>query len=103
MPRLPLALLALLFACGKDPAPAPVEEASDGPVSGATPRATLDRVKVSTDLSAIRTAIDLYKASNEDALPPDLGSLSVSGLYYPDAYSYDAASGTVSCPELPGL
>ncbi len=95
-------LLCLLIACGEEPAAEPVE-APEGPVSGASPRATLDRVKVSTDLAAIRSAIDLYKASNEGALPPDMASLSVSGLYYADHYAYDAASGTVSCPELPGL
>lgn len=93
-------LLLLGLACGSRSEPTPAKP--DEPVSGSTPRATLDRVKVSTDLSAIRAAIDLYRADHEDAPPPDLGALPVSGLYYPDAYVYDAASGTVSCPELPG-
>ena len=98
-----MVLLILSLVLGCDSASEPPPPAPEGPVSGSTPRASLDRVKVSTDLTAIRAAIKMYRADHEDELPPDMGSLSVSGLYYPDAYSYDASSGEVSCSELPGL
>lgn len=105
MPRLLLAsaLLAALTlnACSKEEAPPP--EAPAGPVAGTSPRATLDRVKVNTDLMALREGVKLYKADHEDALPPDLDSLGVSGLYYAEHYVYDAATGEVHCDALPEL
>lgn len=94
--------LFFLLACGGRQE-APKVEAPAGPLSGGTPRAVLDRVKVSTDLSALRSAISLYKGTHDDALPPDLDSLGVSGLYYADHYLYDAGTGEVHCDELPEL
>lgn len=96
-----LLCFALLSACGGTSTRG--TEAPSGPVSGGSPRATLDRVKVSTDLSALRAAIKMYTAENEGALPPSLDSLGVTGLHYADHYRYDASAGTVSCPELPNL
>lgn len=96
-----LLLLLILNACSKEEAPPPAEP--EGPVAGASPRATLDRVKVSTDLSALRKAIQMYKTENEGALPPSLDTLDVSGLYYGEYYVYDASSGEVHCTELPDL
>lgn len=97
------ALLPLLFllGCGEEERSAPVEP--EGPVAGSSPRATLDQVKVRTDLSALRRAIAMYKTDHEGALPPDLGSLGVSGLHYAEHYEYDPATGDVSCPELPDI
>ena len=79
----------------------PGEEPS--PVNGSSPQATLDRVKVSTDLAAIRTAIQMYRQDHENANAPDLDSLGVSGLHYPDAYTYDPTTGTVTCDSLSNL
>ena len=97
-----IAFLLLLNACSIF-AITPPPDAPTGPVAGSTPRATLDRVKVSTDLSAIRAGIKMYKNDHDGQNAPDMGSLDVSGLYYADAYSYDASAGTVSCSEFPGL
>lgn len=99
-----LLLLVLAIGCGsseEEEVEAP--EAPEGPVGGGTPRAQLDRVKVSTDLSAIRAGIKMYKNDHEGENPPSLAILKVSGLYYADHYEYDAASGTVRCPEIPNL
>ena len=90
-----------LNACSKEEAPPP--EAPAGPVAGTTPRATIDRVKVKTDLAALREGVKLYKTDHEGDLPPDLDSLGVSGLYYGEYYVYDAATGEVHCTELPDL
>lgn len=66
---------------------------------GSQARARLDAVKSDTDLAVIRSSITLYRQTNEGQNPPDLASLGINGLYYPDKYVYDAGSGTVSCPE----
>ena len=96
-----LSLLLLLAGCEvREPAPA-----DDGPSSTASSaRVILDRVRVSTDLAVLRSAIRMYRAAHEDQLPPDLQALEILGqLQYPDAYDYDPSSGGVSCSELPGL
>lgn len=95
-------LLVFLLACGGRQE-APKIEAPSGPLAGGTPRAVLDRVKVSTDLSALRSAVSLYKGTHDDELPPDLGTLGVTGLNYPDHYVYDAGTGEVRCDDLPDL
>jgi len=41
----------------------------------------------------------LYRQVNEGQNPPDIASLGINGLYYPDKYVYDASTGTVTCPE----
>lgn len=96
-----LTSLLTLNACSKEETPPPVEP--EGPVGGTTPRATLDRVKVKTDLAALRKGIQMYKADHEDALPPNMDSLGVTGLYYGEYYQYDASTGEVHCAELPDL
>ncbi len=53
-----------------------------------------DLVKVQLDLSAVRTAIGVYKAE-KGALPASLDELGVEGLNYTDDLSYDPASGEV--------
>lgn len=97
-----VALLVFLLACGKERKPDPVEP--EGPVSGGSgARSTLDRVKVQTDLSTIRSAIRRYAQENEGAFPSDIGALGIQGLYYEAYYTYDASAGTVTCDEFPNL
>lgn len=100
----PLLAVALLLGCSESPSRLdPTPEDANSPIAGGSPKALLDRAKVGTDLAAIRTAIQMYRADHEDANAPSLESLGVTGLQYPDAYTYDAATGTVTCDELPGL
>lgn len=94
-------LLVIAIGCGS--AEEPPSEAPEGPVAGGSPRAQLDRVKVSTDLSALRTAIKMYKNDHEGENPSSLDALGVSGLHYADHYEYDSDSGKVHCTELPNL
>lgn len=94
-------LMLLVIACSGEPASegAPM----DAPTSSSSaPRVTIDRVRVTTDLAAIRTAIRGHRTMH-DSFPSSLDDLQLSGLSYPDAYSYDASSGEVSCSEFPGL
>lgn len=94
-------MLILLLACGltSNPTPAP----PSGPTAAEAAKDTLDRAKVSTDLSALRAAIRLYQGEPEGTNPPTLSDLSVNGLSYPGYYEYDPMTGTVTCPEHPAL
>lgn len=94
-------MLLLVLACSGEPASegAPL----DAPTASASaPRVTMDRVRVTTDLAAIRASIRAHRTMH-DGFPSSLDDLQLSGLSYPDAYSYDADSGEVSCAEFPGL
>lgn len=66
---------------------------------GSQARARIDGVKSDTDLAVIRSSINLYRQVNEGRNPPDIASLGINGLYYPDKYVYDPTTGTVTCPE----
>ncbi len=86
-------LLLLLTAC---PQSQVAMVATEG---GSQARARIDAVKAETDLAVIRSSIQLYRQTNEGQNPPDIASLGINGLYYPDEYRYDSTTGTVSCPE----
>ena len=44
----------------------------------------------------------MYPNAHEGEKAPDIGSLDVQGLYYPEKYVFDAEAQTVSCPECGG-
>lgn len=92
--------LSLLIGCMDTPSKLDATPDMDVPSTENSPKGTLDRVKVNTDLAAIRAAIKMYQTDHENANAPDLDSLGVSGLHYPDAYTYDASDGTVRCDAL---
>jgi len=94
-------MLLLALACGL--APSPTDAPTAPPPVAAAAADTLDRVKVATDLAALRTAIRLYQGENEGVNPPTLRDVSVQGLHYPGYYTYDPMTGSVVCPEHPAL
>jgi hypothetical protein len=94
-------LLLALAAClglspgSNDPATAVMTEgASDA-------HDTLDMTRVKADLGVIRSQLKLYAQTHEGEGAPDIASLGVSGLSFPDRYAYDPAAGTVIDPEHP--
>lgn len=106
--RLPPPVLLVSFAlavgaCGASDEAAPSAPVGEPTATGSHARVALDLVRVKADLGAIRSALRTWKGMHEDEWPPDLDSLGLTGLQYPDAYTYDAATGEVSCPELPSL
>jgi len=68
---------------------------------GSQARETIDGTKVKTDLGVIRSQLKLYAQTHEGEKAPDIASLGVSGLSFPDRYAYDPASGTVTDPQHP--
>ena len=95
------AVLFLLSCSGTPPEPSASPDAPT--TTGSQALVTLDRVKVTADLAVLRSAIRSHRAMNEDELPASLDSLNHGTLSYPDAYTYDAATGEVHCAELPNL
>jgi hypothetical protein len=101
---LPLVFLSLHFAaCGASEEPEPEAPVGEPTATGSHARVTMDRVKVQADLGAIRSALRTWKGMHEGEWPADLDTLGLNGLQYPDAYTYDAATGEVTCAELPDL
>lgn len=95
-------MLLLLLACGLSPNPtAPV--APEATPAKSEAKDTLDRVKVSTDLAALREGVRVYRMNHEDVNPPSLDDVGVSGITYRGYYEYDAMTGAVTCPEYPSL
>lgn len=96
--------LLLLVACFGAVTPANPDDPAMQALTqgGAQAKDEMDAMKIKADLANLRAAIKLWRATNEDQPPPDLGSLHVSGLSYPDRYSYDASTGEVSDPEHAG-
>ena len=104
MRLLPLLALSLLLpACGSAAESEPAAPVGAPTATGSHARVTMDLIRVKADLGAIRSALRTWKGMHEGEWPPDLDSLGLSGLQYPDAYTYDPASGEVSCDELPSL
>lgn len=68
---------------------------------GSQARETIDGTKIKTDLGVIRSQLKLYAQTHEGEKAPDIASLGLSGLSFPDRYAYDPASGTVTDPEHP--
>lgn len=66
---------------------------------GSHARETVDGTKIKADLAVIRTQLKLYVQTHEGEKAPDLDAIGLSGLSFPDRYSYDAAAGVVTDPE----
>ncbi len=95
-------MLLLLLACGLTGNPTAPSAPSEAPAKSQA-KDTLDRVKVSTDLSALRQSVRLYRMNHEDKNPPSLDDIGVSGLNYLGYYEYNPMTGDVTCPEYPSL
>lgn len=95
-------MLLLLLACGLTGGPA----VPNAPAASSAPspaKDTLDRVKVSTDLAALRESVRRYRMDHDDTNPPSLDDIGVSGLNYLGYYEYNPMTGDVTCPEHPAL
>lgn len=97
------ALLVVLVGCGWLSAPVDEPTANTLTQGGATAKERLDTTRVAADLAAIRASIKVYRQLHEGENPPDLAALELTGLSFPDRYTYDATTGTVSDGEFPDL
>jgi hypothetical protein len=62
-----------------------------------------DRARVISDLTRIRSALELYKIDSEGRYPDSISELNLEKLYYPDEYEYDSSTGKVRSKEYPTL
>jgi hypothetical protein len=102
----PLALALGLSACEKDKttAPQPARQSPlqrDGTAARAV-TASLDRIRVATDLGAVRAALRAWH-SQHGRYPARIEDLKLEGLKYPTDLVYDSSKGTVKSATYPGL
>jgi hypothetical protein len=62
-----------------------------------------EKARVLSDLTRIRRALELYKASHEDAYPNSISELNLEELYYEAEYEYDSETGKVESKTYPTL
>lgn len=102
-----LAVLLLAAACS-DPKPEPRPPPREHPLAqdGTTARAVTslpDRARVQVDLSAVRAALQVYRAEHQ-AWPRSIDDLSLEGrLSYPADLAYDPATGAVTSRTYPAF
>jgi hypothetical protein len=98
------ALLLLVAACEKPAPPPPTGRPATGTVGGApTPAALVDRVRVQTDLAALRSAIQIYRGTN-NAFPSQSNLDALQTNYRIGVeYDYDATTGVVRSRTWPEL